>query len=68
MTMRTIRELTPTAVVAAALLGLLAVLILFAPASPAAAQSPPGVPSSVTITRANGTLTATWPAVNGAAK
>ncbi len=68
MTMRTIRELTPTAVVAAALLGLLAVLILLAPASPAAAQSPPGVPAAVTITRANGTLTADWPAVAGADK
>ena len=36
--------------------------------SVALAQSPPATPSSVTITRANGTLTATWPAVSGATR
>ena len=32
----------------------------------AAAQSPPGTPESVSVTRADGTLTASWPAVSGA--
>ena len=34
----------------------------------AEAQSSPGTPASVTLTRANGTVTATWPAPNGATK
>ena len=34
--------------------------------SAALAQSPPGTPSSVSVTRADGTLTASWPAVSGA--
>ena len=32
------------------------------------AQAPPATPSSVTLTRANGTVTADWPAVSGATK
>ncbi len=53
------------------LLALLAVIALVAgalalSASPASASSPPGAPSSVTVTRADGTLTASWPAVEGA--
>ena len=51
----------------AALLALALAALIVLPA-PALAQSPPGGPSSVTITRDDGTLTATWPAVNGAAK
>ena len=34
----------------------------------AEAQSSPGTPASVTLTRANGTVTATWPAPNSATK
>ena len=34
--------------------------------STALAQSPPGTPSSVTVTRADGSLTANWQAVSGA--
>ena len=49
---------------AALLAPVLAALTLLAPA--ALAQSPPGTPSSVTVARADGTLTATWPAVSGA--
>ena len=56
----------------AALLGLLAVAIglTLAPASDTAlAQSnPPATPSSVTLTRADGTVTASWDAVSGATK
>ena len=37
-----------------------------ASASPAEAQAPPGTPSSVSVTRADGSLTATWPAPTGA--
>ncbi len=50
----------------AALLALVAALAL----SPAdsLAQQAPGTPSSVSVTRADGTLTATWPAVSGATK
>ena len=36
--------------------------------SPALAQSPPGSVSSVTLSRADGTVTADWPAVAGATK
>ena len=49
---------------AALLAPVLAALTLLAPA--ALAQSPPGAPSSVTVARADGTLTANWPAVSGA--
>ena len=49
------------------LVGLLLAALVCLP-SVAPAQSPPATPSSVTITRANGTLTATWPAVSGATK
>ena len=38
----------------------------FYPPPPALAQSPPGTPSSVSITRADGSLTASWPAVSNA--
>ncbi len=34
--------------------------------STALAQSPPGAPTSVSVTRADGTLSASWPAVSGA--
>ena len=37
-------------------------------AAPVAAQSPPGTPDSVTVTRGDGTVTASWPAVAGATK
>ena len=50
---------------AALLLALAALAILLSPSS-AAAQSPPGAPTSVTVTRADGTLTASWPAVANA--
>ena len=62
-----------TAVVLPALfavtLGLVAVVFLIT-STPAAAQSnsPPATPSSVSITRADGTVTASWPAVSGATK
>ena len=36
------------------------------PAGPYTPPAPPGTPSSVTITRSDGSLTATWPAVDGA--
>ena len=49
----------------AALLALAALIVL---PSIAPAQSPPGTPSSVTVTRSGDTLTATWPAPNGATK
>ena len=53
---------------AMALLPLLAVALLISP-FPALAQSEaPATPSSVTITRADGTVTASWPAVSGATK
>ena len=44
-------------------LALIALTIL---PSTALAKSPPGTPSSVSVTRADGTLTASWPAVSGA--
>ena len=62
-----------TAVVLPALfavtLGLVAVVFLIT-STPAAAQSNslPATPSSVSITRADGTVTASWPAVSGATK
>ena len=46
-------------------------LLLVAPMlvlSPAIAQSPPGNVGSVTVTRADGTVTAAWPAVAGATR
>ena len=45
---------------------LLAVLICL-PSIPLA-QSPPSTPASVTVTRSDGALTATWPAVSGTTK
>ena len=52
-----------------ALLAVVAAAFLIASA-PASAQSdtPPATPSSVTVTRADGTVTASWPAVSGATK
>ncbi len=59
---------TRATALAAALLGLLALATLLSP-SPALGQSnAPATPTSVSITRANGTLTATWPAVDGATR
>ena len=51
----------------AALLGV-ALLLAYAGVPGAEAQSPPATPSSVTLTRADGTVTASWPAVSGATK
>ena len=51
---------------AAALALVLAALLLSSP--PALAQSPPGPVSSVSLSRADGTLTASWDAVPGATK
>ena len=48
----------------AALVALAAAVMLWA--SPAAAKSPPAPPSSVTVTRGDGTLDVSWPAVDGA--
>ena len=45
---------------------LVAVVAALALAAPVAAQAPPDTPSSVSVTRADGTLTATWPAPDGA--
>ena len=36
------------------------------PAAPYTPTTPPATPTSVTVTRADGSLTATWPTVNGA--
>ena len=49
----------------AALLAMLAAGAMLS-ASLVAAQSPPATPSTVTVTRADGSLTATWPSVDGA--
>ena len=55
--------------IATAATALLAVAILTFTPSPALAQSnAPATPSSVTLTRADGTVTASWPAVSGATK
>ena len=43
-------------------------ILLVLPVLPTAAQSPPGSVASVTVTRADGTLTASWNAPNGATK
>ena len=58
----------PARRVAVLLALLLAALALSTPAHPAFAQSPPGTPSAVTVTRADGTLTASGYAVSGATK
>ena len=49
------------------LAALLLAALVFLPSIPLA-QSAPSTPSAVTVTRADGTLTATWPAVGGATK
>ncbi len=49
-----------------ALLALIAGAGVFASAAPAEAKSPPATVSSVTVTRADGTLTASWDAPEGA--
>ena len=54
-------------VVMAALLGGV-LLLAYAGAPQAEAQSAPGTPASVTLSRADGTVTASWPAVSGATK
>ena len=53
--------------VIAALLGA-ALLLAYAGVPLAEAQSPPATPSSVSLSRADGTVTASWPAVSGATK
>ena len=59
---RPVRSRTAAGVLAALLLaGMMAAV-----APPAAAQSAPATPSSVTVTRADGTVTASWPSVAGA--
>ena len=54
--------------VAVVFLWLLLLAALTLSSSPALAQSPPGSVSSITLTRADGTVTADWPAVAGATK
>ena len=54
-------------VVMAVLLGGV-LLLAYAGAPQAEAQSAPATPASVTLTRADGTVTASWPAVSGATK
>ena len=49
-------------------MALLAVAFLISPLPEVEAQSAPPTPSAVTVTRANGTVTADWPAVSGATK
>ena len=51
-----------------AMLGLVAVALLVSPTPDVDAQSPPATPSSVTLTRADGTVTASGYAVGGATK
>ena len=64
--MTTLRQLGLRGGLAAALaLAMLAAGGMFW-ASPAGAQSPPGAPDSVTVTRGDGTLDVSWPAVDGA--
>ena len=56
---------------ATALLTLLAVAFLISPPHPPeveAQESTPGAPASVSLSRADGTVTASWPAVSGATK
>ena len=57
----------PSARAAAALTGLMALAALTFASTPVQAQTPPpDTPSSVTVTRADGTLTASWPAAANA--
>ena len=65
---RTLSLSQPARRVAVLLALLLAALALSTPAPPAFAQSPPETPSTVTVTRADGTLTASGYAVGGATK
>ena len=46
----------------------LIVAVVASSTAPVAAQSPPAAPSSVTVTRGDGYLKASWPAVSGATK
>ena len=63
------RQAWPIGLLSLALLLTLAALVALLPPSPAVeAQSVPATPSSVTLTRADGTVTASWPAVSGATK
>ena len=57
---------SPVRFVNTLLSALLAVLVFSS--SPALAQSPPGSVSAVSLSRADGTVTAAWPAVAGATK
>ena len=52
----------------ALLLAISASLALIPPSSGVEAQSPPATPASVSLSRADGSLTASWPAVAGATK
>ena len=64
-----IRRTWPIGLLALALLLTLAALVALLPLPPGVeAQSAPGTPSSVTLSRADGTVTASWPAVSGATK
>ena len=45
-----------------------ALLLAYAGVPQAEAQSPPAKPASLTLSRADGTVTANWPAVNGVTK
>ena len=51
-----------------ALLALAAAVWVVLVSAPALAQSPPGAVGSVSVTRGNGTVTASWNAVSGATK
>ncbi len=63
------RHAWPIGLLSLALLLTLAALVALLPPSPAAeAQSPPATPASVTLTRADGKVTADWPAASGATK
>ena len=64
-----IRRTWPIGLLALVLLLTLAALVALLPLPPAVeAQSPPATPASVTLSRADGTVTASWPAVSGATK
>ena len=60
--------LTRAAAVTATLLAVTALAVFLWQPSPVLAQSPPATPASVTLTRADGTVTASWDAVSGATK
>ena len=65
------KRIPPPAAVAAGLFAaalLLAVLAIASPSPTVLANSAPATPSSVSLTRADGTVTATWDAPAGAAK